>query len=83
MNDSDLVNFLSSGFKSAYTLVPVMVIYWKKDEVICCSKDEEINNNYYNTVTSHQVSDLSIQNKISRKQKINSTSSMLRLRSPD
>lgn len=83
MNDSDLVNFLSSGFKPAYTLVPVMAICWEKDEVICCGKDEEMNNNYYNTVTSHQVSDLSIQNRISRKQKIKSTSSMLRLRSPD
>ena len=82
MNDSDLVNFLSSGFKSVYTLVPVVVIYWEKAEVICWDKDEEINN-YYNTVTSHQVSDLSIQNRITRKQKINSTSSMLGLRSPD
>ena len=82
MNDSDLVNFLSSGFKSVYTLVPVVVIYWEKAEVICWDKDEE-KSNYYNTVTSHQVSDLSIQNRISRKQKINSTSSMLGLRSPD
>lgn len=57
MNDSDLVNFLSSGpGKAIYTLVPVMFI--------SLGGGEEISNNCLNTMTNQQAFDLLIQNRM-------------------
>lgn len=67
MNYPDLANFLSFGSGPRlciyiYTLVPVVIIY--------LAGGEEISNNHYNLMTSQQVFNLLIQNRMTRTQKI-------------